>query len=221
MMQTTAVAAPHPHQRRSRETMQRLVEAASRLLEKRNWVDVSVADLVREARSSVGSFYHLFGDKDGLLDYLDEQYAQQMLSFVDGFSRRCERGASSLEEAVEVLLRELAAFHRARRGTIRALVLRARRRREPSFDERTRRMNAALPVLLQFLLAHGHEIRHPQPRRACFLAFSFSFSALRERILFPETIEDPAAAGDDELVRELTRSMLAYLCWSPKEGRDS
>ena len=201
--------------------MGRLVDAASRLLEKRNWADVSVAELVREARSSVGSFYHLFGDKDSLLDYLDERYTREMLSFIDGFSRRHLGRIRSLEEAVGVLLRELAAFHRARRGTIRALVLRARRRRETAFDERTRRMNAALPALLEFVSAHGREIRHPRPQRACFLAFSFTFSALRERILFPETIQDPAPAGDEELVRELTRSMLAYLCWSPSEGQDS
>lgn len=211
------MATPQPHQQRSRDTMRRLVAAACRLLEGRNWVDISVTDLVREARSSVGSFYHLFGDKDALLDYLDEQYTRDMLSFIQRFTRLQKGRTANLEDTVRVMLRELAAFHRSRRGTIRALVLRARRRREPSFDDRTRRMNEALPGLLKHLFRYRDEIRHPNPQRACFLGFSFIFTALRERILFPESIQDPEPGGDEELVQELTRAMLAYLCWISEE----
>lgn len=55
------------------------------------------------------------------------------------------------------------------------------------------------------------EITHPDPERAVFDAFSFTYTAMRERILFPESIPEPFERSDDELVEALTHNFLAYL----------
>ena len=166
-------------------------------------------ELARRAQSSVGSFYARFSDKDGLLDYLDELYTRDITASSECLTQAEQ--SEGLESLVRTLIGSLVAYHRADRGLIRALVLRARTRREPAFDERTSRMNALIPGMLSLLERRRYEIRHPRPKRAVFLALAFTFSALRDRILFPESILDPQPSSDEELTEELSRSMLAYL----------
>jgi AcrR family transcriptional regulator len=60
-----------PQQNRSRRTLDRLLEASESLLKRKRFEEISVAELAREPRSSVGSFYARFPGKDALLDFLD------------------------------------------------------------------------------------------------------------------------------------------------------
>ena len=206
---TVTSAVRPPLQDRSQATLDRLAQAGRELLEAKDWHEISVDELARRAQSSVGSFYARFSDKDGLLDYLDELYTRDITASSECLTQAEQ--SEGLESLVRTLIGSLVAYHRAHRGLIRALVLRARTRREPAFDERTSRMNALIPGMLSLLERRRYEIRHPRPKRAVFLAFAFTFSALRDRILFPESILDPQPSSDEELTEELSRSMLAYL----------
>ena len=208
---TVTAAVRPPLQDRSQATLDRLAQAGRELLEAKDWREISVDELARRAQSSVGSFYARFSDKDGLLDYLDELYTRDITASSECLIQAEQSGERDLESLVRTLIGSLVAYHRAHRGLIRALVLRARTRREPAFDERTSRMNALIPGMLSLLERRRYEIRHPRPKRAVFLAFAFTFSALRDRILFPESIRDPQPSSDEELTEELSRSMLAYL----------
>jgi AcrR family transcriptional regulator len=173
---------------------------------------LTLSELVREARSSIGSFYARFRDKDALLELLDERYTEQACALA---ARYAAGRDPDLAAAATRLVRMLIEFHRERRGLIRALVLKARSQREPLWEERTARMNESLPVLLGPLLTQRGEIAHPDPERALFLAFGFTFAALRERILFPESVRDSKDEDPTELERELTTFMVAYLQRGP------
>src|SRR5919112_6138171 len=70
-------ASPHvqaPLQDRSRRTLEKIGRAVEELLATRSFDDISVGDIVRRARCSVGSFYARFESKDDLLPYLYERY---------------------------------------------------------------------------------------------------------------------------------------------------
>src|SRR2546428_9674690 len=62
-----------PQQDRSRRPLDRLLDATAALLTKQPFEAVSVNDIVQRARSSIGSFYARFADKDSLLRYLQER----------------------------------------------------------------------------------------------------------------------------------------------------
>ena len=202
-----------PVQGRSQATLNRLAHAGRELLEAKDWHEISVDELARRAQSSVGSFYARFSDKDGLLDYLDELYTRDITASFERLTgvEQSPSAERDLESLVRTLIGSLVAFHRAHRGLIRALAVRTRTRRALAFDERTSRMSALLPGMLSLLEQRRYEIHHPNPKRAVPLAFGFAFSALRDRILFPESILDPQPSSDEELTEELSRSMLAYL----------
>lgn len=198
-----------PIQQRSQATLERICRTATELLEQRNWPEITVAQIVRRAGSSVGSFYARFDDKDALLDHLDERYTLDVLTLVAALTDRVRREQPDLAEFVHILVHELVVFHRRSRGLIRALVLRARMYREPAYDERTERMNQAVGSMLALLL--DRLPASPTAGRRCALAFSFMFSALRDRILFPESIALPAGLTDEELADELANAMLTQL----------
>lgn len=204
-----------PRQERSRATLERICRAAAELLEEKSWAEVTIAEIVARARSSVGSFYARFADKDALLDLLDERYTVSVLELADRMAIWVGTEAPDLEEYVRTLVGELVTFHRRSAGLIRALVLRARIGREPAYDERTRRMQAAVCEVFEPLLERMPEggAAEPEARAVerCFFAFTFMFSALRDRILFPESIVEPAELTDEALAEHLTAATLAYL----------
>jgi AcrR family transcriptional regulator len=84
-MRKVRLSAPLPaKQKRSRETRDALLAAGWKLLANTSWDRLSVNDIVAEARSSVGSFYSRFADKDSYFDSLASQWLER---------RRTETGA--------------------------------------------------------------------------------------------------------------------------------
>src|SRR5688572_16612275 len=63
-----------PRQRRSERTLERIGKAVRSLMAEKRFEDITVDEVVRRARTSVGSFYARFPSKDALLQWLDATY---------------------------------------------------------------------------------------------------------------------------------------------------
>ena len=59
-------------QRKSKETKERIFQAATRILQKSGYEELSIKNICEEAGVSNGSFYHHFKTKDDLLSYYIE-----------------------------------------------------------------------------------------------------------------------------------------------------
>ena len=59
-------------QRKSKETKERIFQAAKRILQKSGYEELSIKNICEEAGVSNGSFYHQFKTKDDLLSYYIE-----------------------------------------------------------------------------------------------------------------------------------------------------
>ena len=59
-------------QRKSRETKEKIFQAAKRILQKKGYEELSIKNICEEAGVSNGSFYHHFKKKDALLSYYIE-----------------------------------------------------------------------------------------------------------------------------------------------------
>lgn len=78
----TAVAPAllrEPRQDRSRRTLKRILEAGLYLLEHEGPDALTVTEITKRARTSVGSFYARFNGKDGLLRYMGERSLNEAL----------------------------------------------------------------------------------------------------------------------------------------------
>jgi AcrR family transcriptional regulator len=107
-------------QKRSQKTYEALIETAFKLLEKREFDDISIAELARKAGYSVGAFYARFKSKDELFDAMVVSHMED---------RRAARKKLFAVAPDTTLIRELMAetvnYYWARRRFWRAALIRS------------------------------------------------------------------------------------------------
>lgn len=212
MADTPSSSIRPPRQERSRRTLDRLLAATERLLARRSFEAISVQDIVRAARTSVGSFYARFPDKASLLTALYERYDQDVEPRIAAWRAAHPGPAPGLDGACAWVAGYLVDSFRARRNLLRALALHVRQRPEVAGAGTGRRRAAQHGFLEDALLAHRRRIRDDDPERAVRTAIFLAASACRERILFDETPHARAAGpAQDELSDDLTRLLMGYL----------
>jgi AcrR family transcriptional regulator len=188
------------------------VEASESLLKRKRFEEISVAELAREARSSVGSFYARFPGKDALLDFLDGRGEAEVLEFWDDYFDPERWKGMGAEEVIRSLVTLSVERHRARKGIVKTLSLRLRSEPTPEMLDRARRLNRRVIRGLSSLLdARGSELRHPKPRRAVAFGLVMVVTTIRERVVFQDLELYPGSVSDRELIEELVRAFTGYL----------
>lgn len=205
-----------PQQDRSRRTLERIENATLELIAERGVEATTVQDIVRRARSSVGSFYARFPGKEDLLRHLEERvWRTARERFDEELEARELAGVSLtgiLEPLVELVLRTVREDGRQRR----VLDLRT------GADERGAGMRSFQAYILSrlrpLLLERETEILHPIPERAVDLGFAAVVGAIR--VLEDGTLEEGARAGltDESVIHELARLYRSYLGGGRPEG---
>lgn len=124
-------------QKRSQKTYDALIETAFKLLEEREFDDISIAELAQKAGYSVGAFYARFKSKDELFEALMTRHIEH---------RRAERERQFAVESDEQLIREIVQgmvdYFWARRRFWRAALFRSIR--DPDFWEPLRKLSREL-----------------------------------------------------------------------------
>jgi AcrR family transcriptional regulator len=128
-------------QKRSQKTYDALIVTAFKLLEEREFDDVSVAELAQKAGYSVGAFYARFKSKDELFEAMLAQHFE---------GRRVARAKVFAEAPDDSLIyehmRQTVDYYWARRRFWRAALFRSIR--DPDFWEPVRKLSYELADLL-------------------------------------------------------------------------
>lgn len=199
-----------PQQHRSQETLDRILDAAERVLDVKNFTEATLVEIMDAAGVTVGAFYRRFPDKDALLHLMDERFFGELYARGDAVLEPGRWTDSPIAEIVREFVGAAIEIYRGRHGLLRSLLLRARL--DPIIQERARQVNAHLIENLQtVLLPRADQIRHPDPRRAIEVGFMVLVGALRETTLFSEVWPTPSVIHTVDLTDELTRVYLGYL----------
>lgn len=205
-----------PLQLRSRETLERVAAATERLLEERTFEEITIGEILREARCSSGSFYARFGSKDALLPYLYERYDAQLRPRLEARLAGAPWAEMTFRDACATLVRGTLEMYLERRNLMRALALYARTHPDAFSDsfyqQRREVQELPLAVLRPFLA----QVPHPAPEAALRMGFFVVACAAREKLLFgdaPHAAVTPVTV--DGLTRELTHVLHSYLATPP------
>jgi AcrR family transcriptional regulator len=199
-----------PKQARAERTLHRLLDAAESLIEERGPGDVSIPEIVRRARSSVGGFYARFRDKNELLRALEERFFQEQRQRLDRLTRLETWGDAAPAEIARGCMRELIQVFRERRPLIRAFV--ARSVHDVEFRGAALAFEREVADAVgRLLLAQPGVVRHPQPQRAIPLAVSIVFGSMIAGVLFGDVRHPFTQLSDDDAADELARNFLGYL----------
>lgn len=176
-----------PLQRRSDASLQRILDAAEALMEERSFSDITVAEIAKKARSSVGVFYSRFPDKLALLHHLDERFACDVEEALERRFTREHWEGRSFADASDDVIAFLFRLHAMKRGMLKSVILQVRTHPNQRFQQTGKRLTRALDRLADFLMNWRTALRHPQPERTVRLALMMTISLIRDLVVFSET----------------------------------
>lgn len=205
-----------PLQLRSRETLERVASATERLLEERTFEEITIGDILREARCSSGSFYARFAGKDALLPFLYERYDAQLRPRLEARLAGEPWRGMGFREACSTLVRGMLEMYLERRNLMRALALYARTNpgafSDAFYQQRREVQELPLAILQPFI----GQVPHPSPEAALRMGLFVVACAAREKLLFgdaPHAAVTPVTLQG--LERELAHVLHSYLSTAP------
>jgi AcrR family transcriptional regulator len=208
-----------PKQARSRETLDRIAQAALELMEEGGVERATVAAVVKRAEASVGSFYARFAGKDDLIRYLQDRIWSEARDRWDEALDSQDWGALSMESVVEGVV---GLLFRSFRSDYHQREVLGRERRQD--EEGARRVfefhQYILSTVTPLFLAHREEITHPDPEWSIRLGYRFAVGAIREILELEGAVGVvDGAATAEAIIPELARAWMAYLGAGGVDGR--
>lgn len=183
---TKARAIPgEPVQARSRKTMNRILDAAERLLAESSIDRVGIADITAEAGVAAGSFYTRFSDKDDLLEKLFARYMDDLRELA-ARTVPALRAEPRLERRVELVIDAVTGLFGRRRGVVRSVLMKIRH--DPNYQnpELMQEFQAFYDLAGELLVGDGSEVRVKDTRGAGLFCMQIIASYCRDALLFEE-----------------------------------
>lgn len=199
-----------PQQDRSKRTLERLLDAAEEIIRARGAAALTVPAVAQAARSSVGSFYARFPDKDALLRTLHERACEQSVLTAEAALDPARWQGAKTAEVIRAFVAFAVRLFADRRPMM--LAFSAELAGDAGFGERRARTAAGIArALHRLLLPRRAEMRHPDPELAVTMALRMVTGVLEQRNGLEAAGVPEVAVADGVLIDELTRSVLRYL----------
>jgi AcrR family transcriptional regulator len=201
------VPAP-PTQERSRQTLAAIVRGTVGVLREKDFDDLTMADVAREAGVSVGTIYTRFSDKEALINFvISEILRDQVGPFRALFDSDRWTGVD-LAMRMYHMVRALVFFADDQGGLQRAIGARQVRRKGMLIDMDRKHRLQVREGAVEWLLECRDEVRLSDPEEGVAVAIEAVFSRIQHWNLMPLDPDRPDATA---FADELTRMALAYL----------
>lgn len=206
-MTATSQTVRPPKQKRSRESYERVLDAAHGLLEENGFEGFTVQEVASRANVSVGAIYERFGNKETLLRTVHSRLMDTMAAF-DATGPLAE--PTSAPEVIELLVRRVAATMSAHRDVLRAFM------HLGALDEVISHRGSLESVAVSRLFKealepYASEFRHADPAVALDVAFRLTYSTLARQVMYGPVFESEIELGWERLTAELADACTSYL----------
>jgi AcrR family transcriptional regulator len=199
---SSSTARNQPQQSRSRVTVDAILTATVRVLEQEGADAATTSRIAEVAGVSVGTLYQYFGNRDAILDALQDREFSRATELLSGLLG--PRAGAASHDMARAVVQGLLESYRAAPALHRVLAVEGLRvtpkERVLAFDGR------AIATIRAFLSLPGARIRRPNVDAAAFVVYQ----AVRATML-AYLLEEPAGLDDESLVDELTDLILRYL----------
>ncbi len=199
-----------PQQKRSKESLERLLEAAEEQIRADGIESLTIASVVGRAGLSVGAFYARFADRSGLLHAVQGRYhdrvepplLEQLVATVSPEKTL----AGAVGRAIDLLVDHVMNERELSRAFMMSSVF------DPTLRNRGEQVNRARrDVLVSVLLPHKDEIHHPDPVLAIYMAYGMYAAVIRGSLVFGIEHELYSTISDQTVVVELKQALTLYL----------
>ncbi len=199
-----------PKQARSEKTLYRLLEAAEELIAEKGLAGLSIPEVARRAKSSVGGFYARFRDKNELLKALEERHFQHLSDHLDAVANNARWENATAAEIVRGAVDELVDITNFHRHMMVAFLFRSIQ--DPNVREDALRFRReAEERIRNLLLTRCEDIDHPDPSLAIDLGIQTAFALMQQHVLVESTRAGGRKLSDEELKNEISTIFLRYV----------
>jgi AcrR family transcriptional regulator len=209
MNDTTAPVRP-PKQKRSRDSLERVLEAATALLEENGFEAFTIQDVSSRADVSVGAIYARFGSKENLLRAVHRRAMEALEPEQDVAGALDGRPDTTPREAILEAVNRVADIFRSHDKLLRAFMHigavddEIARRGSRGSIELARSFKAAV-------LPYRDAFVHPNPELAADVGYRMAYSTFARQVMYGPVFESDRPIEWDELVREVGSACAAYL----------
>jgi AcrR family transcriptional regulator len=198
-----------PQQRRSQESLERVLQAGFELLHERGFDGFTLQEVSARANVSIGSIYARVPSREALIKAV---YERAML-WTDEQTEPLEQAGhrpGTTREQIEAIVVEMGTQMLAHGDVLRVFMRQAPL--EPWIMERAaEKSQATCAVFTHAILEHRDEIRHEDPELAVDVAWRMIYNSTARRITHGASFESTRPLGDSQLVSELARMVADYL----------
>jgi AcrR family transcriptional regulator len=190
-----------PKQRRSRQTVEAVLDAVVRLLKRGGSKTITTNRIAEVAGVSIGSVYQYFPDKRAIFTALHQRHVDQIDRMVQ--TKLVEHAASSIEELVRAMVEAMVEAHATDPELYELLMTEVPHRADGTRDFAVRLHGA-------FLLAissRAHELK----KRRDLDKVVFVVTHMVEALSHGAVLRRPASMSLKDAKEEAVRAILAYL----------
>ncbi len=209
-MQDRLTPYKSPRQKRSRESLERLLESAEQQIRANGFESLTIGGVVNNVGLSVGAFYARFPDKTALLHAVQERFHGKLEPKIRA-EMIAEAGpmgtlTEAVEAAVDVLIRNVVGERELSRAFMTLSVTDPLLRAGGERINRERR-----ETFVQIMMAHSDEIGHEDKELAVDVAYGIYAAIIRGRLVFGAEHELYYGIDSTTLYRELKQAIAFYL----------
>lgn len=200
---------PLPSQQRSQQSLERLLDAVEELLRKKDFDQISVTEIVRRAKSSVGVFYSRFEDKTEILFAVERREVETYIELAEQVLDPAHWREVPLAEIVERTVGVVVEHFRRRRHIARAVASCAAVQQKKLHTWSPFR-DALVKAVTRIVADRPDEIRHPDATLAIQASLGMLFAFLDRLAVSEETPYGGLTLDDPRLEGEMARLLVRY-----------
>ncbi len=199
-----------PRQKRSQDTIERIVAAATQLLDGRSFDEIPILEIVDLAGVSTSSFYARFPNKAVLLSYLHERHLKHMRQAADFAIANHVWDEMSVSQIVRQLATIYLSHRRAKEPLLRTFMHASLE--DPSYvARRTASDQYLIGLIADYLEARLARDGIPVGFDHIALAVLVVTTAIKDATIAPEVFATRFRLRDDVLIEGLTAMACAHL----------
>ena len=200
-----------------------MLKAVAEVLGQHGVEGTTIPRIAQHAGLTPGAVYRRFRDKDELLETTILGILERQDERLKGGMTPAMAAKIPLDVFAEQIVGGMVLTYRTHAALLRALRQFTQGRANSMFVKKATKLEVrSYERLVDLILTHRKDIRHPDPRTAVSLGLMMIISTLYEIIVMPTNIKDWKGLlpkDDQALKRELTRAFLSYLEVPNRDGR--
>jgi len=207
-----------PQQSRSRASYERMLDAAEKLLRESGSDEITLTEVGKRGKVSIGSIYCRFDSKDDLIRAVQQRVSAAITEEQSGMLARLSRHATTLEGLMGMLVDELAESLKRHASILRPMMLRANQDAVVGSMGRSAH-DAVARVAVDAMLRFGDDFSHSEKERAARAVYSVIYAALARFLGLGSSMESSEQGDWEDLKFDLASMATAYLTTGKDRAR--